>query len=86
MEKGLGRLEDFVESRLGLLNGLLILLSGGVLLGKRSINGLQSGGEAFHVFFDLSLFLFLLVDQLLNLALLLSDGFHHIDELLIGVF
>ena len=81
MHQGLGTLKNLVEGALSLINSLLVLITGSVLLGKTAIDLFESIVKSSHLFFNLSLFFLLLVDQVLNLIPLLLDGNHHVAEL-----
>ena len=85
VQKSLGRFQDLIECTLRFLDGLVVLIPGDVLLGKRSVDNLKSVGECSHLFLDLSLFFLFLIDEGLYLILLSIDGVHHFDEIIIGV-
>ena len=85
VKKCLRTLQNLVERTLRFLDGLVVFVAGGILFGEWAIDNFQSVGKRFHLLFDLTLFLFFLIYEILNLSALLIDALHHLDQLCIGV-
>ena len=85
MQQSLRALEDFVECALRLVDGPLVFISGLVFLAETAVDVVEPVAESPHLVLDRALLFLLLVDLVLDLVPLPLDGFHHLDQLGVGV-